>query len=422
MSYQKVKGTLDFTEDNARKYRYIESLISEIVQKYGFEEIITPIIENTDVFVRSSGEESDIVSKEMYTFLDRGERSITLRPEGTAGAVRSFLENKMYATSPVSKLYYFGPMFRYERPQAGRYRQFTQFGVEVFGAVSPLLDADVILSAYAIFKKLAIGNVKLKINSIGDFATREQYQKILYDYFKPQISSLCDDCKRRLEKNPMRILDCKVDMENPVLKNAPKISQSLSPESKDYFREVLAALEYFQIPYETDDNLVRGLDYYTDTVFEFIIAEDEELGGLAICAGGRYSQMVSSFGGPDIPGIGYAFGVERIMALMEAKHLFPDLSKAADAVIIALDPESKRAGLKLAGNLREAGYYIEMDYTNTSMKQQFKLSDRVRAKLLIIIGEEERMNSRYTIKNNNTKKQETVESEKLIEYIKENLQ
>jgi histidyl-tRNA synthetase len=264
--------------------------------------------------------------------------------------------------------------------------------------------------------------VKLKINSIGDFATREQYQKILYNYFKPQIFSLCDDCKRRLEKNPMRILDCKVDMESPVLKKAPKISQSLSQASTAYFKEVLSALEYFQIPYETDENLVRGLDYYTDTVFEFIIADDEELGGLAICAGGRYSNMVSSFGGPEIPGIGYAFGVERIMALMEAKHLFPELTKAADAVIIALDPESKKAGLKLAGVLRDAGYYIEMDYTNISMKQQFKLSDRVSAKLLIIIGEEERMNSRYTIKNNNTKTQETVESEKLFEYLKENLQ
>lgn len=418
--YQKLKGTLDFYDDTAVKYRYLENVISKVIKNYGYSEIITPIIENTDLFVRSSGDESDIVTKEMYTFLDKGKRSITLRPEGTAGVVRSFLENKMYANSNLTKLYYFGPMFRYERPQAGRYRQLTQFGVEAFGSSSPLLDADVIISAYQIFKYLGINNIKLKINTIGDFASRSNYVEVLKDYFSKDIDKLCSDCNNRLYKNPLRILDCKVDSESPIIKNAPKITNSLTVEAKDYFKAVLKTLDYNKINYVVDETLVRGLDYYTDTVFEFIIESDDNLNGLAICGGGKYSDMVKSFGGPDIPGIGYGIGIERVISIMEEKNLFPNLENTADVVLIALDEESKQYSLKLANTLRMNGYYADLDYLNLAMKQQFKLSDRLKAKFIIIIGEEELKTNTLTIKNSETKNQETIKEVNLLEYLKEN--
>ena len=419
--YQKVKGTLDFYDDSAIKYRYVEEAITKVIKKYGYNEIITPIFENTDLFVRSSGDESDIVTKEMYTFLDKGKRSITLRPEGTASVVRSFLENKMYVNTNLTKLYYFGPMFRYERPQTGRYRQFTQFGVEAFGSSSPLLDADVIISAYQIFKSLGINNLVLKINTIGDLESRTAYVNILKEYFKKDIKSLCSDCNNRLEKNPLRILDCKVDSESPIIKNAPKITDSLTNEAKEYFKKVLKTLDYNNIKYLVDENLVRGLDYYTDTVFEFIIESDDNLNGLAICGGGKYSDMVKSFRGPDIPGIGYAFGIERVISIMEEKNLFPELDRIADIVLIALDDEAKLHSLKLANTLRANGYFAEIDYINTTMKQQFKLSDKLNAKFIIIIGEDELKSESLTIKNSKTKLQETIKETELLEYLKENL-
>lgn len=419
--YQKVKGTNDLFFESANKYRFLENSIRDVIHNYGYQEIVTPIFENTELFVRSSGEESDIVSKEMYTFDDKGKRSLTLRPEGTAPVVRSYIENKMYINNSLTKLYYFGPMFRYERPQAGRYRQFTQFGIETFGPSSPLLDADVIISAYKIFQKLGINNVKLKINTIGDFLSREKYVEVLKQYFENNISSLCSDCNRRLHKNPMRILDCKVDQNTDIIKNAPKIESVLTDAAKQYFKDVLITLDYNNIKYEVDANLVRGLDYYTDTVFEYIIESNDNLNGLAICAGGKYSDMVKSFGGPDIPGIGYAFGVERIIAIMEQKNLFPDLEKKTDIVIIALDETSKLHSLKLANILRDNNYSSEIDYINLTMKQQFKLADRLNSKFIIIIGEEERLNNQLTIKNTINKTQEIINEKEIIVYLKENL-
>ncbi|MDD3171924.1 MAG: histidine--tRNA ligase, partial [Bacilli bacterium] len=379
MSYQKIKGTLDFYGNDARKLRFVQNKASEIIKNYGFQEIITPIFENTEVFVRSSGDSSDIVTKEMYTFFDKGNRSITLRPEGTAAVVRSFLENKMYVESPLTKLFYFGPMFRYERPQAGRYRQFNQFGIEVFGEGSAFLDAEVIISAYNIFKSLGIKGIKLKINTIGDFESRDIYRQKLQDYFKDYVYDLCDDCQKRLDKNPLRILDCKVDREKEVIKNAPKIKDSLTEASLKNFQDILKILDSFGIDYDIDETLVRGLDYYTDTVFEYILDVEGDLQGLAICAGGKYADLVKSFGGPDIPGIGYAFGVERIVSIMETQGLFVDLISKADVVIITLDDESKSEGMKIARDLRCHKLLVEMDYKNNSLKQQFKLADRVKA-------------------------------------------
>lgn len=421
MLYQKVKGTQDFTELDARKLRYLEKTVTDIIKNYGYSEIITPIFENTDVFVRGVGDESDIVSKEMYTFLDKGDRSITLRPEGTAAVVRSFLENKLYVNNPLTKLYYFGPMFRYERPQAGRFRQFYQFGIEAFGDSSPLLDADVIMSAYQIFKGLGIRDVKLKINSIGDFESRKRYAQTLETYFSNQIEGFCDDCQRRLTKNPLRILDCKADKDNPILKNAPKIGSCLTTEAKTYFQAVLRVLDAFGIAFEVDESLVRGLDYYTDTVFEYVLGGGSELKGLAICGGGKYSDLIKSFGGPDIPGIGYAFGVERLISILESQNLIPEFKTNADLVIIGLDEESKIDSLKLAASLRGQGYYAELDYQNLSMKPQFRLADNKKAAFIVIIGADERQNNRLTIKNTITKTQETINKNEIFNYLKENI-
>ncbi|MFA6375641.1 MAG: histidine--tRNA ligase, partial [Bacilli bacterium] len=375
--------------------------------------------ENTNVFSRSSGEESDIVTKEMYTFLDRGNRSITLRPEGTAGVVRSYLENKLYVEPGIKKLYYFGPMFRYERPQAGRYRQFYQFGIEAFGEGSYLLDADIILTAYEIFKMLKINNIKVLINSIGDFNSRNNYAKVLQEYFKDNITDLCADCKRRYNTNPLRILDCKIDKNNPIIKSAPKINEYLTVESKLYFENLIKTLEINNIPFEVDTNLVRGLDYYTDTVFEFIIENSDSLEGLALGGGGKYASLVKSMGGPDIPGVGYAFGIERIISIMEENNSFPSFNASIDCVILSLDEISKIESMKIASELRKNNISVDYDYTSLNMKPQFKLADRLSAKYVLIYGEKERNNKSIVVKNQKNTHQEIVKLENLIAYLKQ---
>ncbi len=416
--YQKIKGTQDFFGDAILKLRYIENIASSTIKHFGFQEIQTPIFENTDVFIKNVGEESDVVSKEMYTFKDKSDRSITLRPEGTAAVARSYLENKMYANSlPLTKLFYFGPMFRYERPQTGRYREFHQFGVEVYGESSPMLDCDVILSAYTIFSKLGIQNIKLKINSIGNQMSRNHYSQALKDYFQDHIHEMCTDCQRRLNTNPMRILDCKADKDNPILKNAPKIHDYLTDESKSYFDEVIHYLNQFSIPYEIDLNLVRGLDYYTDTVFEFIIESDDELNGLAMGGGGKYSDMIKSMSDRDIPGIGYAFGVERILAIMDKQNAWKELNKGVDVVIIGLDEESKLCGFHLMQELRTENLTVEMDYKNTSMKSQFKLCDKLHPSYIVIIGEEERKTNIYQVKDTSTKTQIGISRNEILTYL-----
>jgi histidyl-tRNA synthetase len=419
--YQKVKGTQDFFDDNARKFRYLEKVITKVITKFGYEEIITPIFEHTEVFVRSSGEESDIVSKEMYTFKDKGDRSLTLRPEGTAGVVRSFIENKMYANASLKKLYYLGSMFRYERPQAGRFRQFYQFGVEAFGPSSPFLDVDVIISAWEIFKALGIENIQLQINSIGDFPSRTAYAAVLKEHFAEQLPTLCPDCQRRYAKNPLRILDCKADSGHPAIKKAPRIGECLSVEARAYFQNVLKILDASGIPYQVNENLVRGLDYYTDTVFEFIYTGEDEFRNLALGAGGKYAGLVASFGGPDLPGIGYGIGVDRIMAIMEKQKLFPDLLERPALVLLSLDEESKIYALNIARLLRQAGYAAELDYLNYNLKPQFKLVERLNPAFIAIIGEEERLSRKLTVKNNQTKTQTSVREEELLAYLKENL-
>lgn len=416
--YQKAKGTQDFYDIDANKMQEVCDVAANVAKTYGCKYLKTPIFEHAEVFEKNVGEESDIVSKEMYTFKDKGDRLMTLRPEGTAAVARFFIENKMYANPGLTKFYYYGPMFRYERQQAGRYREFNQFGIEVYGGSCYLLDVDVIKCAYDIVKAFNIKNVVLKINSIGDFNSRANYSKALKNYFSKYIDTLCEDCKRRLNTNPMRILDCKVDSGSDIFKDAPKIGEYLTDESKIYFKNVLKALDRLNIKYEVDENLVRGLDYYTDTVFEFIIESDDDLNGLALVAGGKYANMINSMCGIDVAGIGFALGVERLKAIADqVGYSWKCVNDIKPVVIMALDDESKLESMSLASYLRENNIPVEMDYSSISMKSQFKLSDRVNAKYIIIIGETERINKIYSVKNTALRTQENVKLEELIKYL-----
>lgn len=426
MSFQKIKGTLDYIGINSSKRRYIENVARDVMHSFNIEEIITPVFEQTEVFNRSSGEASDIVTKEMYTFLDKGNRSITLRPEGTAAIVRCFLENKLYALPGIKKYYYNLPMYRYERPQAGRYREFVQFGCEFFGEASYFLDSDVIILGDTILKALGLkGKYKIVLNTIGDFESRMNYQKALKEYFSEAIDDLCEDCKARLDKNPMRILDCKVDRNKDIIKNAPVISDYLNDASKEYFNNLLKVLDNLDIAYEVDPRLVRGLDYYTDTVFEFISVGDDKdpvnsLQGSAILAGGRYSGLTKLLGGPDIPGIGFAFGVDRVLNVLDYYNLFPVLDCDVEITLLSLDNESKIYAMKLCKMLRENGIVCEIDYNNNNLKPQFKLAERVKSKYIGIIGESERENETVNIKIPGNENQINIKAKELIKFIKEN--
>lgn len=425
MTYQKIKGTNDFFGGSILKKRYIENVIRRVMKEYNIEEIATPIFEQTEVFVRSSGDGSDVVTKEMYTFKDKGDKSITLRPEGTAAIVRSFLENKLYAQPGLKKYFYTGPMFRYERPQKGRYREFNQFGVEFYGDNSYLLDAEVINLAATIFDELGLkGKYKVLVNTIGDFESRCNYQKALKEYFGKYLNELCDDCKNRYEKNPMRILDCKVDKDSSILKNAIKIKDYLNDASKEYFDNLCNVLKYLGIEYEVDPNLVRGLDYYTDTVFELFVKDEDfdgkpnELKGLALAAGGKYADLIKNFGGPDLPGIGFAFGLERMIEIMDYFNVYPEkLKDDVDITLIALDMESKYLTIKLAREVRAHGLSAELDYVSCNLKPQFKLSERNSSRFVGIIGEEERLNDQITVKDIQNKTQEIIKINELVKYI-----
>lgn len=420
MLYQRIKGTQDFYNEKSLKLRYVEKKMSEILHKYNYSEMITPIFENTELFKRSVGDDTDIVKKEMYTFNDRSDRSITLRPEGTASIVRSYLENKLYANSfALNKYYYFGPMFRYERPQSGRFRQFHQFGVEAFGDSSYLLDADIIVSAYNIFLDLKIKNIKLHINSIGDEISRKKYAESIKIYFSKYKNLLCEDCNRRLESNPLRILDCKIDKKLEIMNVVPKISDFLTEESKLYFKSLTEILDSFKIPFVIDLSLVRGLDYYTDTVFEFVCESDDEFNGLTICAGGKYANLISLMGGPDISGIGYAFGVERVVSIMDKQNLWGKLEKSVDLVIIGLDEKAKKIGLEVALMLRNNNFIVDMDYKNTKLKPQFNLANKLNPKASIIIGEAEVKENSVMVKDSQSGIQEKVSISKLVIYLKE---
>lgn len=419
---QKQKGTYDVYGNTGKKIVYLENLLKALMEKYNYEYVRTPLFEASDLFHRGVGETSDIVSKETYDFTDRGNRNITLRPEGTAGVVRSFIENKMYArTEQPIKTWYYGPMYRYERPQSGRYREFYQFGVEVFGTNDPMIDAEIISIPVNFYKLLGLKGIKVNINSLGDAESRKNYRDALIEYFKPHINTLCEDCKTRFLKNPLRILDCKVDKETEILKNAPSILDYLNEVSKKHFENVKKYLEALDIEYVVNPKIVRGLDYYTNTVFE-VEANVEGFGSQnVLCAGGRYNNLVEIIGGPSTAGIGFALGFERLLTALDYENINVIEDDGIDVYIIPMSENEKQKSLNVTNNLRMNGFKVDMDYLNRNIKSNFKQADRLNSKFVIIIGEEEIKTNVATIKNNHEKTEEKIEFDKLVEYLDRNI-
>lgn len=419
---QKPKGTYDVYGIEGKKIKYIEELIEGVMEKYNYEYFRTPIFESSSLYHRGVGETTDIVTKETYDFKDRGNRDMTLRPEGTAGIVRSYVENKLYGNQSLVKAWYYGPQFRYERPQSGRFREFYQFGVEVFGSNDPMLDAEVISIPVTIFQLLGLKGIKVNINSLGDSESRENYRNALIEYFKPHINELCSDCNERFLKNPLRILDCKVDSESEIIKNAPKMIDYLNEESKKHFEDLQKYLKALNIEYVINPNLVRGLDYYTHTVFE-VEADVEGFGSQKVlCGGGRYNNLVETIGGPKTCGVGFALGFERLMKALEYEDVHMHIHDSIDCYIIPMEESVKDYAFNLCMNLRLNGFVTEIDYNNRNLKNNFKQADKLKSQFVIIIGEEEKESDLITIKNNDTKESYKVDKNDLIDFLDENLE
>ena len=419
MKFTKPKGTYDVLPQESARWQNIEGLVREICTIFNYQEIRTPMFEATQLFHRSAGETSDVVSKETYDFLDRGDRSMTLRPEGTAGVVRSFIENKIYADQGVHKFFYIAPMFRYERQQKGRYRQHVQFGTEVFGSADPALDAEVISLPVTLYKYLGLRNIKVKLNSLGDTASRDNYRQALLAHFTPQKETLCQDCQTRLEKNPLRVLDCKADSQKEVMQTAPQMIDYLVEEDRAYFEAVKSCLDTMGIDYEYDAKLVRGFDYYTHTIFE-IQAEIEGFGSQnTLCGGGRYNKLVGELGGPQTPAIGFGMGLERLLLALDAEGIQVAEEPVVDLFVITLGDVAKQFGTGLVYNLRSRGLVCETDYLGKNLKGQFKQADRYNARYTAILGEDEVKENIINIKNNKTGEQQPVSVDFIIEYLLE---
>lgn len=419
---QRQKGCNDILGREAKIWKYVESVVDATMEKYNYNYIRTPIFEATELFHRGIGEGTDIVSKETYDFIDRGGRNITLRPEGTAGVVRSYIENKMYGdpNQPV-KVYYNGTMYRYERPQSGRDRELTQFGVEVLGSNDPLTDAEVISLAVNIYKILGLKEIKVNINSLGDTESRNNYRDALVEYFRPQIDDLCEDCKMRLEKNPLRILDCKVDAGSEILRNAPKTIDYLNEESKKRFEEVKDYLDIMQIAYEVNPNIVRGLDYYNHTVFE-IEAKVKGFGSNnVIGAGGRYNGLCNQLDGPETSCVGFASGIGRIVMALELEKLELPIVEDIDLFLMYVNEDEKKYAIYLVQELRLAGFIVDTEYTGRGLKGQFKQADRLKAKYIAVLNSEDLDNNEIKIRNNKTKEEEIISLDALIYYLDEKI-
>lgn len=414
---QKPKGTLDIYGEDGKIFDYISNYTSAFMSLYNYEFIKLPTFESTELFYRGVGDTTDIVNKETYDFLDKSNRKMTLRPEMTAGTARCLIEDKLYAEG-VKKFYYLGSCFRYERPQSGRLREFTQFGVECFNVSNPKVDAEVISLAYRYLSGLGLTNLVVKLNSLGNKESRKEYNEVIKEYLSKDYDNLCDTCKERLSKNPLRILDCKYDGEREYIKNAPKTLDYLNEESKSYFEEVKESLESLGIPFIEDSTLVRGLDYYSHTVFE-IISDIPELGKAnTLCGGGRYDGLVELLGGPSTPGIGFAMGIERIIILLKELECYvPD--KELDVFVMNLD--NTNYAFQIIDDLRLSEFSVETDYTGKNMKGMWKLVDKLNPKFVLIIGEDERKNDYITVKDNITKEETKVKTSDLIDYLNTNI-
>lgn len=416
----KVKGTYDVLPNEVAKWQYLESKIKDITKKYNYFEMRTPIMEYSGVFHRQS-EQSDMVTKETYNFLDKGNREVTLKPEGTAGIIRSYVENKIYANNDVFKAYYVSQMFRYDRPQKGRYRQFMQFGVEAVGAKSPLIDAEVIALAAEFIESLGLKSVQVEINSIGDDESRANYQKALVDYLTPFEEELSFDSKNRLKTNPLRILDSKDKKDQEITANGPRPLDFLNEESKKYFEDVLKYLEIFNVEYHINHSLVRGLDYYSETVFE-IKANIKNFGAQNVLGGGgRYEALVSELGGPKTSAIGLAFGMERLLIALEEEDLLPQEDNSLDAYIITFTNQDKMYAASILKELRVNNLNVDIEFEQKSFKSQLRKALNKNAKTLIIIGENEVTENKVTLKNTKTEEQVSINREDLISTINKEL-
>ena len=414
---QKLKGTYDVYGDLSLKQDYVKKLFQAVCENYNYKFIETPIFERSELFHRGVGDTTDIVTKETYDFKDRGDRDVTLRPEGTAGIARAVIENKLYTTLPL-KLWYTGSMFRYERPQKGRYRELRQMGVELYGSNEAISDVEVISLGVNFLKELGLDNVTVVINSIGGSETRKKYREALIKHFEKDIDDFCEDCKERLHKNPLRILDCKVDSENELIKNAPNILDYLNEEEKKNFESIKEYLDVLEIDYEVDNSLVRGLDYYTNLVFEFKTSL-KDIGSIG--GGGRYNDLLSSLDGPEVPSVGFAFGLDRIIDVINSLEIEIPKKDDLDVYILNVSENEINYSLSIMQDLRMCGYKVDMDLTNKSMKGKFKESERYNSKYIIIIGEEEINNGVLTLKDNLTKEEIKIEQDKLLDYLDVNV-
>lgn len=412
---QALKGTHDILPEEVYKWDYMEGVIRDVCARYGYKEIRTPIIEATELFQRGIGDTTDVVTKEMYTFTDRGNRSVTLRPENTASAVRAYLEHKMYGDQQVHKMFYIGSMFRYDRPQAGRYREFHQFGLEVLGASSPLADAEVIAMACEIFHKLGLRDLDLHLNSIGDKNCRPAYRQKLIEFFEGKKDQLCDDCRERLYKNPLRILDCKEEGCKKASVGAPEITDYLCVDCHAKFEAVKHYLDGLGISYTVDPRLVRGLDYYTNTAFEI---QYPPLGAQsAVCGGGRYDGLVEEIGGPSTPGIGFAIGLERLLLALEMQNLIPAPKSQKRVYIAALGEDAVAEGFKIQEELRGLGVLTDMDLQGRSLKGQMKQAGKLDSQFTVIIGSNELEKGAAAVKNMADGTQEDIPFAEVAGYI-----
>lgn len=411
MAFQKPKGTADILPGESEKWQFVEETARLLFKDYEFHEIRTPIFEHYDVISRSVGDTTDIVSKEMYDFHDKGNRHITLRPEGTAPIARSFVENKLFGPEHQKpyKVYYMGPMFRYERPQAGRLRQFHQIGAEVFGSNNPATDVETMMMAMDYYQQLGVKHIRLVINSLGSREDRKTYRQALIDYLEPQASELSHDSQTRLHDNPLRVLDSKDKKDQEIVKNAPSILDYLSPESAAFFNEVKEMLTALDVPYEIDHRMVRGLDYYNHTIFE-IMSDAPGFGGAitTICAGGRYDSLVNELGGPETAGFGFALGIERAIITIQAEGIEIPMLNQIDAYVVGLGEATNLEALKLVQVIRRAGFSAERDFMNRKAKAQFKTANKLNAQLVLTLGESELTEGSVNVKNMATGQEKSV--------------
>jgi len=392
MRYQKPKGTADILPGDTEKWQFVEDTARKLFKTYQYREIRTPMFENFEVFSRTSGDTSDIVTKEMYDFKDKGDRHISLRPEGTAGVVRAFVENKLYGPeyNKPYKVYYMGPMYRYERPQSGRLREFHQIGVEAFGSDSPVLDVEVISMAINLFKKLGLSDLRLTLNSLGDKTSRDNYRAALIEYLEPHFEELSEESKVRLHKNPLRVLDSKEEQDQQFVADAPSILDYLTDDAKAHFEQVKQQLDLLGIDYVVDSTMVRGLDYYNHTIFE-VMTQSKSLGHgyTTICAGGRYNGLVEELGGPEVSGVGFGLGIERLLLLLQDEQVSMPNDDDLDVFVVGIGEAANAMTLKVVQAIRAKGFSSDRDYLDRKPKGQFKTADRLNAKYTLTIGESE---------------------------------